>query len=443
MSYANEMEQIRLNMEELRGDMSGNPLFGSDGRPGDYLSTPAGVGGAKAQVTPSTKRRSQRSHFPQSSHFSQTTVVGGQPNLSEAPLQLTEQLSAFLGMLTNKKVSTDAQAVLLANGVDSMEALEALHLGDLQALNLQLGQRRLLESLLFPRVGDGKGATISVNQGAAGKLDTSKPAETTSLPPAGKQVATGASSGGDAGLTANVQGALNTDIFLGLGIQGSQKQYYDIVDFLPKRSPYDVSPEGKTVIVQREDGSLAVEPNGAKEKALEKVSWPMWTEANMQIMAKLMGEGVKPQDYMTYTVIISQLAQKYEWSSVLIYDREYRKKQANSGRPWGSDIPILRDVTLVPKSNFSRTLGKGFENSSKQGKRGWGRGAPSSDSKPSGKGPKKNAKLEFQDKFKVCKAFNEGECRFGDGCRFHHVCTVCGAKTHGEAKHPSEAKHPN
>ena len=38
-----------------------------------------------------------------------------------------------------------------------------------------------------------------------------------------------------------------------------------------------------------------------------------------------------------------------EWLSVLKYDREYRRKQANSGRPWGSDMPVLRDVVLVPK----------------------------------------------------------------------------------------------
>ena len=68
-------------------------------------------------------------------------------------------------------------------------------------------------------------------------------------------------------------GVLNTDLFWGMGLHGMQTPYYDIVDFLPKRSLYDPSPDGKTIIIQRDDGSLIVEPNMAKEKALEKVTY--------------------------------------------------------------------------------------------------------------------------------------------------------------------------
>ena len=107
-------------------------------------------------------------------------------------------------------------------------------------------------------------------------------------------------------------GVLNTDLVLDMGLHGMQKPYYDIADLLLKRSPYDPSPNGKVIIVQHDDGLLIVEPNMAKEKALEKVSWQQWLKVNVLIIAKLMQDCVEPREYMSNTVIMSQLAQKYD-----------------------------------------------------------------------------------------------------------------------------------
>ena len=62
-----------------------------------------------------------------------------------------------------------------------------------------------------------------------------------------------------------------------------------------------------------------------------------WTAASCRILAKLVLEGKICVDgvahYLSYTVKISCLAQRYVWVTVLLYDREYRRAQANYNFP--------------------------------------------------------------------------------------------------------------
>ena len=339
---------------------------------------------------------------------------------SDLIYDVTPELMVFLNFLDQQKVSKQAKELLLSEGVDSKETLGSLLAKDVEGFILPLGQKRLIQRL--------------VNELGAGR-----------------SVATGTersdvhNSGGDAGravldgppIQEGPSGGLNTDMFLGFGIHGTQSPYHDIVDFLPKRSPYDPSDESNTVIVQKEGGLLAVEPNLSREKSLEKVSWQQWLEASMQIMFVLMNEGVEPRHYMLYTVIIAQLAGRYDWVSVLKYDREYRKKQANSGKQWGSDMPILRDVTLIPKQtslykgiprpDSTQTQGKSKKGSGKDQAGGQKRVAKK-------KGPSNTGAF---DKYKVCRLFNEGSCPFGASCKFKHICNSCHETTHGESQHPN------
>ena len=333
--------------------------------------------------------------------------------------------TGFLHLLDTLSINAETQNILLQNGVDSKESLEALQVEDLYTLKLPLGQRRLLQKQLF--------STNSSTGSQGTRYD-------------GGGQTPGVSGSGDLGTAAveadkvtrschsKSEGGLNTDIFLGMGIHGAQKPYHDIVDFLPRRSPYDIPDESKAVIHTRDDGSLVVDTNAGKEKTLEKVTWQQWTEANTHIMAALMNEGVDPHQYMTYTVIVSQLAQKYEWSSVLKYDREYRKKQANSGKAWGDDIPMLRDVILVPKSRpVTQTPGKRSDwSSSKQSRRSAGKNQQAG-KKNSPNNRDRPSKPEWQPKYKICRAFNEGVCSYGMDCRFRHVCGNCLEKSHNES----------
>ena len=314
--------------------------------------------------------------------------------------------------MDTKKIHSDTQHKLLENGVDSLEALQALRHSDLVHFQLPLGQLRLLEKILGMGVDNASNVPLLAQSQGANTGDLCNQASS-SVPGQSPQ-----------------SSVLNTDMFLGMGSHGDQKAYHDIVDFLPKRSPYDVSSEGKSVIVQREDGTLFVDQHMSKDKSLDKVTWQQWGEANTLIMSKLMSEGVQPLEYMSYTTMIHQLAQKYDWISVLRFDREYRKKQANTGKKWGSDMPLLRDVTLIPKVALQPFHGSKTTFGKKND-------APSQGQRPPG--GKKLQKPEFMPKYKLCKGFNESLCSYREKCKFQHFCSVpgCGSSSHGEVNHAS------
>lgn len=70
-------------------------------------------------------------------------------------------------------------------------------------------------------------------------------------------------------------------------------------------------------------------------------------------MYKLLKDGALDMasipDYLGYTVKISQLADIYEWVTVLLYDREYRRQQATLRHPWGTENAHLHTVYLQRK----------------------------------------------------------------------------------------------
>ena len=162
------------------------------------------------------------------------------------------------------KINTETQDKLLANGVDCLEALNALHKEDVQILRLSLGQRRLLERLLF-------GDSVNPPDKEPALHNSNTPGQTGggqnggNLDSARDPLMAGAAAPGD-----TTPGGLDTDLFLGMCIHGSQKPYYDIVDFLPSRSPYDVAPERQSVIMQREDGMLYMDPKSGKRESIRQ-----------------------------------------------------------------------------------------------------------------------------------------------------------------------------
>ena len=89
-------------------------------------------------------------------------------------------------------------------------------------------------------------------------------------------------------------------------------------------------------------------------------------------------------------------------------------------------MPVLRDVTLVPKVFVKQSVREGSKFAS--GKKG---GKPSTSGKQK-TGGKKVSKPEYQAKYKMCHLFNEGACNYGDKCKFRHLCSGCGSKSHNE-----------
>ena len=63
----------------------------------------------------------------------------------------------------------------------------------------------------------------------------------------------------------------------------------------------------------------------------------MWITANCRILARLM-EDMKSEfdvkSYLQYTEMVGEPAVRLTWQSVLMFDDEYRQRQAKVGFPW-------------------------------------------------------------------------------------------------------------
>ena len=75
----------------------------------------------------------------------------------------------------------------------------------------------------------------------------------------------------------------------------------------------------------------------------------------MRILTQLMANGSLSSmahitNYLAYTAKIHQHAIRCTWSSIMIYDKEYRQLQATEGFPWGMDNIHLQTVYLREKA---------------------------------------------------------------------------------------------
>ena len=124
-------------------------------------------------------------------------------------------------------------------------------------------------------------------------------------------------------------------------------------------------------------------------------------------------------DYLVYTVKVGELATRYTWASVLLYDDDYRRMQSELSFRWGSDAPHLSTVILKERDS-SKLPGK----------------------QPFSKVPASTDSSSEKLKFRHCGHFNTGkECPYGQDCKFPHVCSICG-RNHSRANHKEDAGKP-
>ena len=374
--------------------------------------------------TPSSRRDSQRSaDLQREMHDVQRQIDDAQKGLHNTVSELKQaqgyqyspnapsglddntERSFMIQWLLKEKISTHTIDLLLKEDFCSVDVLDLCSEPDFDSMGISIGQKRLLQAALRRRLA-----------GPGGKNDGG-PLPSTN--------------------TVDKSGQFPCNFFLGMGVRGSQAPYMDICEFVSVRSPYEGVSDSKTLITSRSDGSFEVKPQSfGKRITLDKVSVSQWVEANTLIMNQLCCQGVSGQSYMGYTVMISQLMQKYDWLSVLLFDREYRKMQANLGFEWGTDQSHLRDVLLLP---MPPKEGKGAHDSGGQHqpsgvKTGKFQQKNKQQHKQSqGSGAGSGAKDE-ETKFKLCMYFNEGKCTRRI-CPFKHFCTRCGATDHGEKTH--------
>ena len=195
--------------------------------------------------------------------------------------------------------------------------------------------------------------------------------------------------------------------------------FYDIPDFVNGMGP---SGSEEVVMESGPQGPQLVIKSGPTKPKLENISFIQWSMANIAVMHRLVEDGKIVSmnhvlDYQSYTVRILQLAQRYTFSSVLLYDREYRRLQAESQFRWGTDLGHhLQSVTLIAKTVANQRSTPSTFNRPQQG-------GQSFRSKPYNfkqKGPLTS------DGQVICLKYNcQSGCTFRD-CRFKHVCSIEG-----------------
>jgi hypothetical protein len=190
-----------------------------------------------------------------------------------------------------------------------------------------------------------------------------------------------------------------------LGLQPTKKkgEPLRIVDFVPQGLATEEEVALGGGIVLRMD----------KKIKLEKVSPAMWIVANAKIMAKLVGQGVPMENYLQYTTMVGEMACRFTWQSVLVFDDEYRTRQAASDFAWGTDAPHLSTVVLRDRPQ------------QQQGH------------KPGGKaGVQNGRRLQAPNGKEVCLQHTNATCSFGARCKYEHCCHVCGSRDHAGRDHP-------
>ena len=190
-----------------------------------------------------------------------------------------------------------------------------------------------------------------------------------------------------------------------------QGKCLDVIDFISQNVIDD-----HEHVLSEEGGNKIVIKSSSKKLKLESVNIWQWSVAAIRIMDHLMKSGELVGDnvrcYMAYLCKILELNSRFDWLSILFYDREYRIYQSQYGFIWGTDIPHLTTCFLKEKDfRFN-----GNQNQSQ---------------KPAFK--KFEKQKQKQKSEQKCRDYNyKGNCTFVS-CKYTHSCDVTGCTE----KHPA------
>ena len=100
------------------------------------------------------------------------------------------------------------------------------------------------------------------------------------------------------------------------------------------------------VVGSGQNGAQLVWKTGPRKPKLSSVTLPTMVSGqfsnHVQAHGKLTGEAVT--DYLSYTTRIYLMLQRYDTTSVFLYDREYRRLQARNGFRW--EVGHLQSIWL-------------------------------------------------------------------------------------------------
>ena len=150
---------------------------------------------------------------------------------------------------------------------------------------------------------------------------------------------------------------------------------------------------------------------------LEKIRFTQYIEASLMILRAMVLEDKADMttvlEYVAYIIKMSRLAQSFRWESLLRYDVEYRKAQAETGFRWGADSPYLFQLYLQSFTGDPSKKTQGPNNQRHQQ-----RNTPQHQRTYSNKFDPATGKI-------ICRKFNSITGCELRGCKFRHVCLSC------------------
>ncbi len=352
---------------------------------------------------------------------------------------------AVMAWAKENKISEDCGKLLLKDGFTSMEALGLLQPEDVNH-KIPRGQNRLILQAV------GKLATPQTKEGeqeSGEKEDQELPEggqqnqqQQQQVPPTDpyitevmaqlqrQQIPGGAPSTAHGSLAAPSTGSLSWNdpqvfIKMAAGKAGEVSTHYDITDFV-NLSGAVVREE---VVGNGATGAQLVWRTGPQKPKLSSLSTPQWSVANLAILARLKGDGKldssATMDYLSYNTRVYQLLQRYEAVSVFLYDREYRKLQAQLGFRWGTEVTHLQAIWLKEQDHRSSTSARSVTSVTNKFT-----GAPNKPRNP-----------VTVDGKTICKMYNtQSGCTY-NGCTYMHVCSRSGCEQKHSAVHHDTPKN--
>ena len=207
-----------------------------------------------------------------------------------------------------------------------------------------------------------------------------------------------------------------------------------ITDFVSRLRPND----DEKVLSCDNYCKLTLSLNDTKPK-LTSISVEQYNIANLRIFyeflySKKLVSMQDVRDYLSFSVKVLELATKYTWESVLLYDDEFRILQHTYGFPWSTDNSHLHEVVLIPRwaAALPRSLGHTFS-------------SPKSNSNGSGSIlARANTLSHLSNGLEICRMFNSRKGCQKSPCKFSHACNrkvgsqACG-KPHPGCLHPGDS----
>ena len=339
-------------------------------------------------------------------------------------------MSAFKMWCADHSLKDETVAVLLEQGFDSVKTLTVIENQDVLDLNIpHKAQLRLLQAAIKE----------AKNFGQVEQPPQTVTAQTVTNPPASAPLAMGGTGLGltiDSLLGQLPQNSNSTEqsggqfrpeydptFHLIAGKSSGNTKALEVLDFVGLSVKCDLEEE-QVVSEIGENNSLILKTSQKKPKYENLTIW-QWSLGAIRIQDELVRIGkltteTHKRQYWGYMCKILELNTRFEWQSILEYDREYRRNQARFNFPWGTEIPHLSSVQLKDKKlgNFNGPKKTKFAYSNNQSNGN-------------------NAKKQTQPY--SCRDFNRDKCSRAS-CKFKHVCSVqdCG-KPHPAFKHESDS----